>query len=56
MAKARRETQTTPQGHEIPIPSRDDFMRDLGKLSQPQTVPPASKRRKGKPSAGDGAP
>lgn len=35
MARAKaRTTQTTQAGHEIPIPSRDAVMRDLGKLAQ----------------------
>ncbi len=35
--------QKTPKGHEIPVPKRSDFMRDLKKAA------------KGKPSTSDGA-
>ena len=28
-------TQETPQGHEIPVPSRQDVFRDLGKVARP---------------------
>jgi hypothetical protein len=29
--------QTTPKGHEIPIPKRKDFMRDLKKAAKTST-------------------
>jgi len=32
-------TQTTPQGAEIPIPKRRDFLRDLRKVSTPKPEP-----------------
>jgi hypothetical protein len=28
--------QTTPQGHEIPIPKKGDFLRDLRKAATPK--------------------
>jgi hypothetical protein len=28
-------TQRTPKGHEIPVPKRADFMRDLKKVAPP---------------------
>lgn len=30
-------TQTTPKGVEIPIPKRDDVLRDLKKISAPES-------------------
>jgi hypothetical protein len=29
-------TQRTPQGEEIPIPKRSDFLRDLKKVAAPE--------------------
>ncbi len=31
--------QTTPKGAEIPVPSREDFLRDLRKVAPPPTPP-----------------
>jgi len=33
-------TQVTDQGLEIPIPARDDFMRNLEKVAPPALLPP----------------
>jgi hypothetical protein len=30
-------TQTTDEGYEIPIPSREDFFADLEKVSEPES-------------------
>lgn len=30
------ETQTTEQGHEIPVPKREDVLRDLAKIAKPR--------------------
>jgi len=35
-------TQRTEKGHEIPVPKRDDFMRDLKKVAK---VPKSAPRR-----------
>jgi hypothetical protein len=29
--------QRTPKGHEIPVPQREDFLRDLKKAAKPST-------------------
>ena len=29
-------TQKTPQGEEIPIPKREDFLKSLGKVAKPE--------------------
>lgn len=34
--------QITPKGHEIPVPKREDVMRDLARVAPPQ--PDAPKR------------
>ena len=32
----REPMQDTPKGAEIPIPKRDDFLRDLRKVAEPE--------------------
>lgn len=32
-------TQETPAGAEIPVPTRDEVFRDLGKVAKPRTPP-----------------
>jgi hypothetical protein len=34
-------TQKTPKGAEIPVPTREDFLRDLKKVAPPAPKPPA---------------
>jgi hypothetical protein len=34
-----QETQTTPKGHTIPVPSRQDVFRDLEKVAKPRKRP-----------------
>ncbi len=34
MTDDKEPTQRTEKGHEIPIPKRDDFMRDLKKVAK----------------------
>jgi hypothetical protein len=29
-------TQQTPTGHEIPVPTREEVLRDLGKVAKPK--------------------
>lgn len=47
-------TQKTVTGHEIPVPKRSDFMRDLKKVSRPAdadaVLKEAASKRKPKPS------
>ena len=31
-----RKTQKTPKGHEIPVPTREEFLRDLKKAVEPE--------------------
>lgn len=33
--KPPSETQTTPKGAMVPVPTRDAFLRDLGKVAPP---------------------
>lgn len=32
--------QKTPKGHEIPVPTREDFLRDLKKAAKPTPSTP----------------
>jgi hypothetical protein len=32
----KTDTQVTPQGTEIPVPKRSDYLRDLRKVSEPK--------------------
>jgi hypothetical protein len=32
----KQPTQTTPKGVDIPVPKRDDFMRDLRRVAVPK--------------------
>ena len=51
---ARKTTQTTPAGTDIPIPKRGDFFRDLERVSDPERPESArSKPPKGKAKRGD---
>ena len=43
MDKKERPMQRTIHGHEIPVPKRGDFLRNLEKLAKPKT------RRKSRP-------
>jgi len=37
MAEDKQEpTQETPQGHEIPVPTREQVLRDLKKVAKPK--------------------
>lgn len=55
--KSQEETQTTPKGVEIPVPKREDVLRDLGKLANPPPAPtsptesrsPRAPRRQARP-------
>jgi len=42
MDEDKEPTQQTPEGHEIPIPTREDVFRDLEKVAKPP-----KKRRNG---------
>lgn len=38
--------QKTPKGHEIPVPKREDVLRDLAKVSVPDPVKGSKKARR----------
>ncbi len=42
-------TQYTPQGHEIPIPSKEQVFRDLEKVAKPRKPVSSSRVRKRRP-------
>jgi hypothetical protein len=35
--KKQKKKQKKPKGHEIPVPERGDFLRDLKKVAKPST-------------------
>ena len=37
MDKGKRPKQRTPKGHEIPVPQREEFLRNLKKTAKPLT-------------------
>lgn len=37
-------TQETPQGHEIPVPTREEVLRDLRKIARPDKPDDDEKR------------
>jgi hypothetical protein len=39
MAEGQEPKQTTPKGVEIPVPKREDFLRDLKKVAPPKPEP-----------------
>jgi hypothetical protein len=39
-------TQKTPKNYEIPIPKRNDFLRNLKKAAKPQPSRPSGSRKK----------
>jgi len=45
---AKRQTQKTPKGHEIPIPTKGDVMKVFKKSAQPISEPEPSRRRPSK--------
>jgi len=40
-----QETHTTDKGLQIPVPSREDFLRDLGKVAPPVKPEPGQDER-----------
>ena len=38
-------TQKTPKGHEIPIPKRGDFLKDLKKVATPKKSEDGAKEK-----------
>ena len=50
--KKGEETQKTPEGHEIPIPTKGDFMRDLEKASKPDRKSKSDRRSRKKRKKG----
>jgi len=43
--KSQEPTQTTPTGVEIPVPTREQFMRDLRKVAPPVQPPEGQDER-----------
>jgi len=43
--KGKKPKQRTPKGHEIPVPEREDFLRDLKKVAEAK---PSTPRRPNK--------
>jgi hypothetical protein len=39
-------TQKTPKNHEIPVPKRSEFLRNLKKAAKPEPSRPRSPRKK----------
>ena len=46
MADKDEPTQTTPKGVEIPVPKREDFLRDLKKVAKLETPAKTERKRK----------
>jgi hypothetical protein len=44
MDKEKPPKQRTAKGHEIPVPKREDFLRDLKKAAKPSTRKPRPKK------------
>jgi len=44
MTKRETSTQRTRKGHEVPVPTRGDFFRDLTKVAKP----PSDRKRRPK--------
>jgi hypothetical protein len=47
--KPTKPTQKTVTGHEIPVPKRSDFLRDLKKVSRPADADALLKKEPKKP-------
>ena len=46
MSKENSETQKTPKGHEIPVPTKEEFETALDKVANPEKKSPASRQKK----------
>jgi hypothetical protein len=46
MPQRRRDTQKTPQGKEIPVPKRKDFLGNLKRVARDQVVKRTSSTKK----------
>jgi hypothetical protein len=46
MSKEKSETQKTPKGHEIPVPTKEEFEKNLEKVAKPEKESPASRPKK----------
>lgn len=46
MAKDKQPTQRTETGYEIPVPTREQVLADLAKVSKPVAKPSKSRHRK----------
>ena len=47
MGKIPQPTQKTPKGHEIPIPTKEDFEASLDKVAKPVKKSPTRRPKKG---------
>jgi|GEM_PF-6700739 len=50
----KRRKQRTPTGHEIPVPTRGEVMRDLQKVANPPKPAPDDDSEDGERNAADG--
>ena len=46
MSEKKSETQTTPKGHEIPVPTREEFETNLDKVAKPVKKSPTRRPKK----------
>ena len=46
MSKKKSETQKTPKGHEIPVPTREEFEKNLDKVAKPVIESPPRRPKK----------
>jgi hypothetical protein len=45
----KNQTQKTPKGHEIPVPTHKDFFENLRKASEPEEAPKEEKESSDRP-------
>jgi hypothetical protein len=50
MDKGESEVQRTPTGHEIPVPSREEVLRDLAKVARAEPPEPSEDESDGRGS------
>ena len=46
MSKEKSETQKTPKGHEIPVPTKEEFETALDKVAKPEKKSPTRRPKK----------
>ena len=47
MSKKSEDKQTTPKGHKIPVPTKEEFERNLDKVVKPEKASPPRRPKKG---------